>query len=68
VPGEGSVRTLRETLAVGQGELAAYVLAGVVYVAIGVILPDFLFSWFVAAGYLVLCLLTVPALLRRLAR
>jgi hypothetical protein len=68
VPGEGSVRTLRETLAVGRGELAAYVLAGVVYVAIGVILPDFLFSWFVAAGYLVLCLLTVPALLRRLAR
>jgi hypothetical protein len=31
-------------------ELAAYVIAGVVYVAIGVFVPAFLFSWVVAAA------------------
>jgi hypothetical protein len=47
-------------------ELSAYLVAGVLYVAIGVAYPTFLFSWFVAAGYLVLCLVTLPALLGRI--
>ena len=48
-------------------ELALYLAAGVVYVAIGVALPEFLFSWYVAAGYL-LCVVALPALVRRLLR
>ena len=48
--------SLRDALAAGWRELALYLAAGVVYVAIGVAFPEFLFSWFVAAG--------VPARLR----
>jgi uncharacterized membrane protein (DUF485 family) len=49
-------------------ELAHYVLAGVVYVAIGVAFPDFLFSWVVAAAYLLVAIWLVPAGVRRLRR
>ena len=49
-------------------ELALYVVAGVVYVAIGVAFPEFLFSWFVAAAYLLLCVVALPALARRVRR
>jgi hypothetical protein len=59
---------LRETLRLGWRELALYLAAGVVYVAIGVALPEFLFSWFVAAGYLLLCVVALPALVRLLRR
>jgi hypothetical protein len=41
-----------------------YVAAGVVYVAIGVTAVEFLFSWFVAAAYLLLCVVALPALVR----
>jgi hypothetical protein len=65
---DGSPSDLREGLATGRGELALYVAAGVVYVAIGVNFPEFLFSWVVAAGYLLLCVVALPAIRRRLTR
>jgi hypothetical protein len=49
-------------------ELALYLAAGVVYVAIGVAVPEFLFSWFVAATYLLVCVVALPAIVRRLRR
>jgi hypothetical protein len=62
---DGSPSSLRKALAAGWRELALYLAAGVVYVAIGVNVPEFLFSWVVAAGYLLLCVVVVPALARR---
>jgi hypothetical protein len=59
---------LRETLRVGWLELALHLAAGVVYVAIGVTAVEFLFSWYVAAGYLLLCVVALPALVRRVLR
>ena len=56
---------LRDTLAAGWRELALYLAAGVAYVAIGVAAVEFLFSWFVAAGYLLMCVVALPALVRR---
>ena len=49
-------------------ELALYLAAGVVYVAIGVAFPEFLFSWFVAAAYLLVAVVAVPWLVGRLRR
>lgn len=66
--GDGSPTRLRDALAAGWRELALYLGAGVVYVAIGVRYPEFLFSWVVAAGYLLLCVVVLPALVRRLFR
>jgi len=63
---DGSPSELREGLATGRRELALYVAAGVFYVAIGVNFPEFLFSWVVAAGYLLVCVVALPALARRL--
>ncbi len=68
VRGDGSPSGLREALAVGWRELALYLAAGVVYVAIGVTYVEFLFSWVVAAGYLLVCVVVLPALVRRLQR
>jgi hypothetical protein len=62
---DGSPSDLREGLATGRRELALYVGAGVLYVAIGVNVPEFLFSWVVAASYLLLCVVVVPAAVRR---
>jgi hypothetical protein len=59
---------LRATLAAGWRELALYLAAGVVYVAIGVTAVEFLFSWFVAAAYLLVCVVALPALVHRLLR
>ncbi len=59
---DGSPSGLREALAAGWRELALYVGAGLVYVAIGVAFPEFLFSWIVAAGYLLVCVVLLPAL------
>jgi uncharacterized membrane protein (DUF485 family) len=64
---DGSPSSLRAALESGWRELALYVGAGVVYVAIGVAFPEFLFSWVVAAGYLLGCIVVLPAL-ARLAR
>ena len=49
-------------------DLLLYAAAGVVYVAIGAFVPDFLFSWVVAAAFLVAWVLVVPAILRRVRR
>ena len=62
---DGSPSDLREGLAAGRRELALYVGAGALYVAIGVNFPEFLFSWVVAAAYLLLCVVVVPAAVRR---
>jgi uncharacterized membrane protein (DUF485 family) len=63
---DGSPSDLREGLAAGRRELALYVAAGVLYVAIGISFPEFLFSWVVAAVYLLVCVVALPALVRRL--
>ena len=49
-------------------ELTWYLAAGVVYVAIGLAVPAFLFSWVVAAAYLLLVFWLLPAGVRRLRR
>lgn len=61
---DGSPSDLREALACGRREIALYVAAGVVYVAIGVAFPEFLFTWIVAAGYVLICAVLLPALVR----
>ena len=66
---DGSPSSLREGLAAGgRRELALYLGAGALYVAIGVNVPEFLFSWVVAAAYLLLCIVALPALARRVRR
>jgi hypothetical protein len=64
----GSPASLREALAKGWRELALYAAAGLVYIAIGVNVPEFLFSWVVATAYLLLCVVALPAIARRLTR
>jgi hypothetical protein len=54
----------RRQLAVAMG----YVAASAVYVAIGVLFTDFLFSFFVALVYLLLAAWLVPAGVRRIWR
>ncbi len=46
---------------------AGYCLAAAVYIAIGVAWIDFLFSFWVGLGYLLLAAWLVPTLVRRLA-
>jgi hypothetical protein len=45
---------------------AGYCLAGAVYVAVGVLWVDFLFSYWVGLAYLLLTAWLVPAVARRL--
>jgi hypothetical protein len=68
VRGDGSPSTLGEALEVGRNELALFLAAGAVYVAIGVAFPEFLFSWVVGAAYFVACVVGLPAIARRLSR
>jgi hypothetical protein len=63
---DGSPSRLREALAAGWRELALYLAAGVAYIAIGVAFPEFLFAWVIAAGFLLVCVVVLPALLSRL--
>ena len=49
-------------------ELGGYLVAGVVYVALGLAFPAFLFSWVVGAAYLLVAIWLVPAGVRRLQR
>ncbi len=65
---DGSPSRLREALAQGRRELALYLVAGIIYVAIGVAFPEFLFSWVVAAGYLLLMVVALPFVIGRLRR
>jgi hypothetical protein len=67
VRGDGSPSGLREGLTAGKRELALYVAAGIVYVAIGVAFPEFMFSWIVAVGFLLL-VVSLPTLVRPLLR
>ena len=46
--------------------LALYVAAGVAYVALGVAVPELLFSWVEGAAFLLLAVWVLPALLERL--
>ena len=65
---DGAPSSLREALARGRRELALYLGAGALYVAIGVAVPEFMFSWVVAAGYLLAVVVALPFLVRRLRR
>lgn len=47
-------------------ELALYLAAGVIYVVLGVAWPDLLLSWVEGAGFLLLAVWAVPAVVRRL--
>lgn len=46
-------------------ELLLYVGAGVAYVGLGVAIPELLISWVTGAGFLLLAVWAIPALLRR---
>jgi hypothetical protein len=65
---DGSPSGLREGLAAGWRELALYLAAGIVYVAIGVAFPEFLFAWITATGFLLAFVVLLPALFRVLRR
>ena len=47
-------------------ELALYLAAGAVYVAVGVAVPELLFSWVEGAAFLLIAVWLLPALLERL--
>jgi hypothetical protein len=47
-------------------ELALYLATGAIYVALGVAFPELLFSWPAGAGFLLLGVWILPALVRRL--
>jgi hypothetical protein len=47
-------------------ELALYLAAGAAYVAVGVAVPELLFSWVEGAVFLLLAVWVLPALLGRL--
>jgi hypothetical protein len=57
---------VRGALARGWRELVLYLAAGAVYVAIGLTAVEFLFSWVVAASYLLVCVVLIPYAVRRL--
>jgi putative Ca2+/H+ antiporter (TMEM165/GDT1 family) len=47
-------------------ELAVYLLAGAVYVVLGVAIPELLFSWIEGAVFLLLAVWVLPAVLERI--
>jgi hypothetical protein len=47
-------------------ELTRYLAAGVVYIALGVAVPELLFSWIEAAVYLLVAVWILPALVGRI--
>lgn len=63
---DGSPSGLRVALAAGRRELMLYVAAGAGYVALGVAFPELLFAWVVSVGFLLICVVLIPALARRL--
>jgi hypothetical protein len=46
-------------------ELALYLAAGAAYVAVGVAVPELLFSWVEGAAFLLVAVWVLPALLER---
>jgi hypothetical protein len=65
---DGAPSKLRDALADGRRELALYLAAGAVYVAVGVAVPELLFSWVVAVGYLLFVVVALPFFVGRLRR
>jgi hypothetical protein len=65
---DGAPSKLRDALADGWRELALYLAAGAVYVAVGVAVPELLFSWVVAVGYLLFGVVALPFVVGRLRR
>jgi hypothetical protein len=65
---DGAPARLRDALAAGRRELALYLAAAAVYVAVGVAVPELLFSWLVAVGYLLLVVVGLPFVVARLRR
>jgi hypothetical protein len=49
-------------------ELALYLAAAAAYIALGVAVPELLFSWVEGAAFLLLAVWVVPAFVRRLLR
>jgi hypothetical protein len=49
-----------------RGELVLYLAAGIVYIAVGVAVPNLLLSWVEGAAFLLLAVWIVPAAVRRL--
>ncbi|HEU6446566.1 MAG TPA: hypothetical protein VFL61_16045 [Gaiellaceae bacterium] len=49
-------------------ELALYLVAAVLYIALGVAYPSLLFSWVEGTAFLLLAVWIVPAFVRRLLR
>jgi hypothetical protein len=47
-------------------ELQLYIAAGVAYISLGLVWPDLLLSWVEGAGFLLLVVWILPALVRRL--
>jgi hypothetical protein len=47
-------------------ELALYLIAGAVYVGLGVAVPELLFSWVEGAAFLLISVWLLPALVTRL--
>jgi hypothetical protein len=47
-------------------ELALYLAAGVAYVALGVAVPEFLFSWAEGAAFLLVAVWLLPVFVARL--
>jgi hypothetical protein len=65
---DGAPSRIRDALAGGRRELALYLAAAAVYIAVGVAKPELLFSWVVAAGYLLFAVVALPFVVRRLRR
>jgi hypothetical protein len=63
---DGSPSGLRVALAAGRRELMLYLAAGAAYVALGVAFPELLFAWVVSVGFLLICVVVLPALVRHL--
>jgi hypothetical protein len=63
---DGSPFRLREALSAGRRELLLYLATGAAYITIGVAFPEFLFAWVVAVGFLLACVVVLPALVSRL--
>jgi putative Ca2+/H+ antiporter (TMEM165/GDT1 family) len=51
-----------------RASLLLYVAVGMVYVTLGVFVPEALFSWLEGAAFLLLGVWILPALVRRLRR
>jgi hypothetical protein len=63
-----SVRRRREVLLANLGALVPYLVAGVIFIAIGVAEPQFMLNWSPGIGLLLIIAWVVPTLWRRWRR